>query len=169
MPLISARRRHRRMTSTGSRSPRFMVSPSRKLDQASVRISAPPATQPTNTGLPSVVMPHAASTGSPREPVCILDRRTHPDQDDQVRGHPTAAGSTPPAPREWPGTPTRRSTCSTPPPRRGTMASVASTSRVDNPRTNPAITGVSNAFDRVMPLPNSREQNCSVVPRSFGR
>ena len=48
-------------------------------------------------------------------------------------------------------------------------ASVASTSRVDNPRTNPAITSDSNAFDRVMPLPNSREQNCSVVPRSFGR
>ena len=48
-------------------------------------------------------------------------------------------------------------------------ASVASTSRVDNPRTNPAITSDSNAFDRVMPLPNSREQNCSVVPRSFAQ
>ena len=48
-------------------------------------------------------------------------------------------------------------------------ASVASASRVDNPRTNPAITNDSNAFDRVTPLPNSREQNGSDVPRSFGR
>ena len=30
------------------------------------------ASSPTNTGLPSVVMPHAASTGSARAPACIL-------------------------------------------------------------------------------------------------
>ena len=46
--------------------------PGKKADHASVD-SAPPGSSPTNTGLPSVVMPHAASTGSAREPVCILN------------------------------------------------------------------------------------------------
>lgn len=48
-------------------------------------------------------------------------------------------------------------------------ASVASTSRVDRPRTNPAITSDSNAFVLVTPAPNSREANTSLVPRSLGR
>ena len=48
-------------------------------------------------------------------------------------------------------------------------ASVFSTSRVDSPRTNPAITSDSNALDLVTVLPNSWEANASVVPRSFGR
>jgi hypothetical protein len=48
-------------------------------------------------------------------------------------------------------------------------ARVFSTSRTDRPRTNPAITSDSRAFDLVMVLPNSREANASVVPRSFGR
>ncbi len=48
-------------------------------------------------------------------------------------------------------------------------ASVASTSRTDRPRTNPAITSDSSAFVLVTPAPNSREANVSVVPRSFGR
>lgn len=48
-------------------------------------------------------------------------------------------------------------------------ASVASTSRVDRPRTNPAITSDANAFVLVTPAPNSREANASVVPRSLGR
>lgn len=46
---------------------------------------------------------------------------------------------------------------------------VASTSRTDNPRTNPAITNASNALVLVTPLPNSWEANRSVVPRIFGR
>ncbi|PZS30416.1 MAG: hypothetical protein DLM61_10875 [Pseudonocardiales bacterium] len=48
-------------------------------------------------------------------------------------------------------------------------AKVFSTSRTDNPRTNPAITNDSNAFDFVTVLPNNCEANASVVPRSFGR
>src|SRR5919202_3859246 len=43
------------------------------------------------------------------------------------------------------------------------------TSRVDSPRTNPAITNASTALVRVTPVPNSCEANASVVPRSFGR
>ena len=48
-------------------------------------------------------------------------------------------------------------------------ARVFSTSRTDRPRTNPAITNDSNAFDLVTALPNSCEANASVVPRSLGR
>lgn len=48
-------------------------------------------------------------------------------------------------------------------------ASAASTSRVDRPRTNPAITSASSALLRVTPVPNSWLANRSVVPRSFGR
>lgn len=48
-------------------------------------------------------------------------------------------------------------------------ARAASTSRTDRPRTNPAITNVSNAFVLVTPVPNSRETNASWVPRNFGR
>jgi hypothetical protein len=59
------------MTSSGGRSPRLRSS-SRKLAQASVD-SLPPAASATNTGLPSVSMPHAASTGSARAPGCILN------------------------------------------------------------------------------------------------
>jgi hypothetical protein len=47
--------------------------------------------------------------------------------------------------------------------------SVASMSRVDSPRTNPAITNASSALVLVTPVPNSCEANRSVVPRSFGR
>jgi len=47
--------------------------------------------------------------------------------------------------------------------------SAASTSRVDSPRTNEAITKASSALVRVTPVPNSCEANASVVPRSFGR
>jgi hypothetical protein len=48
-------------------------------------------------------------------------------------------------------------------------ARAASTSRVDNPRTNPAMTRLSSAFVLVTPAPSSREANFSVVPRIFGR
>jgi hypothetical protein len=48
-------------------------------------------------------------------------------------------------------------------------ARVASTSRTDRPRTNPAMTSDSNALVLVTCAPNSREANASVVPRSFGR
>jgi hypothetical protein len=48
-------------------------------------------------------------------------------------------------------------------------ASDASTSRVDRPRTNPAMTSDSKALVRVTCLPSSREANASSVPRSFGR
>ncbi len=44
-----------------------------------------------------------------------------------------------------------------------------STSRTDRPRTNPAITSDSSAFDLVTVVPNSLDANASVVPRSFGR
>ena len=50
------------ITSSGQRSPRS-PSPVRKPSQASPD-SLAPASSPTNTGLPSVSMPHAASTGS---------------------------------------------------------------------------------------------------------
>lgn len=46
---------------------------------------------------------------------------------------------------------------------------VASTSRVESPRTNPAMTRLSSAWVLVTPVPSSREANTSVVPRSFGR
>src|SRR5437588_3677313 len=42
-------------------------------------------------------------------------------------------------------------------------------SRVDSPRTNPAITSASSALVLVTPVPNSPEANRSVVARSFGR
>jgi len=48
-------------------------------------------------------------------------------------------------------------------------ARVFSTSRTDRPRTNPAITSDSSAFDFVTLLPNRLDANASVVPRSFGR
>ncbi len=48
-------------------------------------------------------------------------------------------------------------------------AGVVSTSRMDRPRTNGAITNDSRAMLRVTCLPNSRDANLSVVPRSFGR
>ena len=48
-------------------------------------------------------------------------------------------------------------------------AKVASTSRTDRPRTNPAMTSDSNALVRHTPTPSSREANASSVPRSFGR
>ena len=48
-------------------------------------------------------------------------------------------------------------------------ARLASTSRTDRPRTNPAITSDSNALVRVTPVPSSREANASAVPRVFGR
>jgi hypothetical protein len=46
---------------------------------------------------------------------------------------------------------------------------VFSTSRTDRPRTNPAITSDSSAFDLVTVVPNSFDANTPVVPRSFGR
>src|SRR6201993_1997018 len=48
-------------------------------------------------------------------------------------------------------------------------ARAASTSRTDRPRTNEAITSDSRALVLVTWLPNSRDANASVVPRSFGR
>src|SRR4029079_5597555 len=45
----------------------------------------------------------------------------------------------------------------------------ASTSRVDSPRTNPAMTSDSNAFVLVTPLPNNWEANRSVALRILGR
>ena len=46
---------------------------------------------------------------------------------------------------------------------------MASTSRTDRPRTNEAITNDSKALVFVTRLPNSRDANAAVVPRSFGR
>ncbi|GLV51298.1 hypothetical protein TBS_18680 [Thermobispora bispora] len=54
--------RRRKMTSSGQVSPR-LVRPVRKSLHASVESPAA-AARPTKTGLPSVVMPQAASTGS---------------------------------------------------------------------------------------------------------
>ena len=48
-------------------------------------------------------------------------------------------------------------------------ARVASASRTDGPRTKAAITRLSSAFVLVTWLPDKREANASVVPRSFGR
>src|SRR6476619_5755975 len=48
-------------------------------------------------------------------------------------------------------------------------ARAASTSRTDRPRTNEAITSVSSALVLVTWLPNRRDANASVVPRSLGR
>jgi hypothetical protein len=48
-------------------------------------------------------------------------------------------------------------------------ARVASTSRTDRPRMKEAITRDSRALVLVTWLPNRREANASVVPRSFGR
>src|SRR6266542_3738668 len=48
-------------------------------------------------------------------------------------------------------------------------AKVASTSRTDRPRTNPAITNDSRALVLVTPAPSSREAKASSVPRSLGR
>jgi hypothetical protein len=50
-----------------------------------------------------------------------------------------------------------------------TSARAASMSRSDKPRSHPEITSDSSALVRVTPVPNSREQNASSVPRSFGR
>jgi hypothetical protein len=48
-------------------------------------------------------------------------------------------------------------------------ANVASTSRVDRPRTNPAITNASSALVRVTWAPSNCDANRSWVPRGFGR
>jgi hypothetical protein len=48
-------------------------------------------------------------------------------------------------------------------------ASPAWMSRSDRPRTHPEITKLSNAFVFVTPRPNSRDENPSSVPRTFGR
>jgi hypothetical protein len=48
-------------------------------------------------------------------------------------------------------------------------ARAASTSRVDRPRTYPAMTSASNALVRVTCLPSSRDANTVSVPRSLGR
>ncbi len=48
-------------------------------------------------------------------------------------------------------------------------ANVASTSRTDRPRTKEAITRDSRALVLVTWLPNRREANASLVPRSLGR
>ncbi len=42
-------------------------------------------------------------------------------------------------------------------------------SRVDSPRTQPEMTSASSALVRVTPLPSSREENASSVPRTFER
>src|SRR6266545_8061317 len=47
-------------------------------------------------------------------------------------------------------------------------AKVASTSRTDRPRMNDAMTRDSSALVLVTWLPNRRDANASVVPRSFG-
>src|SRR6185369_11886689 len=49
------------------------------------------------------------------------------------------------------------------------LGEVASTSRTDSPRTNEAITSDSSAWVLVTCLPNRREANAAVVPRSLGR
>ncbi len=46
---------------------------------------------------------------------------------------------------------------------------MACTSRTDSPRTNEAITSVSSALVFVTCLPNNRDANAAVLPRSFGR
>src|SRR5215472_4228291 len=51
----------------------------------------------------------------------------------------------------------------------GAPARAASTPRTGRPRTNEAITSVSSALVLVTWLPDRREANFSVVPRSFGR
>src|SRR4029453_4332054 len=48
-------------------------------------------------------------------------------------------------------------------------ARLASTSRVDRPRTYPAMTSASSAWVRVTCLPSSREANAASAPRSLGR
>jgi hypothetical protein len=48
------------------------------------------------------------------------------------------------------------------------QASVASTSRVDNPRPKKAITNAAKTFERSTPVPNSEAANPSPVPRSIG-
>jgi hypothetical protein len=50
-----------------------------------------------------------------------------------------------------------------------TSARAAWMSRSDRPRTQPEMTSDSSALVRVMPAPNSREQNAWSVPRSLGR
>ena len=114
-------------------------------------------------------MPHAASTGSARAAGVHLEHATRPETGSPARGHPARAGYHAVElladglahPRDR-----RLDNAASAP---SASASVASTSRTDKPRTNPAITNDSNAFDLVTPLPNSREANGSVVPRSFGR
>ena len=49
------------------------------------------------------------------------------------------------------------------------LPNVASTSRVESPRTKLAITSDSSALVLVTPSPSSREANGSGFPRSFGR
>ncbi len=48
-------------------------------------------------------------------------------------------------------------------------ARVASTSRTESPRTNPAITSDSKALVLVTPAPSRREAKAMSVPRSLGR
>src|ERR671919_767286 len=141
--------------------------PPRNPAQASVDSEAP-GSKPTSTGRPSVVMPHAASTGSARAPSCILkwlpsrnrysrwtsarSRRFQVSNSSLIASHTRltvdfdSAASAPSA-----------------------SARLASTSRTARPRTKPAMTRHSRALVRHTPTPSSRDAKASSLPRSFGR
>ena len=156
------------MTSSGQASPR---SPSsvRKSSQASAD-SAAAGGQPDEHRLAvGGRCPTRPAPVRPRAPACILKIRRVQEQVVQLDVVQAPGRSTPRTRLDRLADPRHRRLATSPPRSPSASASVASTSRIDSPRTNPAITSDSSALVLVTCVPNSREANGSVVPRSFGR
>jgi hypothetical protein len=154
------------MTSSGSPSPLAFRRPKNPA-QASVD-SALPGSRPSSTGLPAAVIPQATSTGSAGAAGCILKKlpsanRYSSSRSARLRVFQTSNSSLICS--------QMRLTVDLDTVACGPSASarLASTSRTDRPRTNPAITSDSSALVRVTPLPSSRDANAVSVPRSLGR
>ncbi len=126
------------MTSSGEGRPRSLRS-ARKSSQASAD-SPVPGARPMNAGLPSVVMPQAASTGSAGEPGCIrkkLGVQEQVVQRDAVQAAPRP-GLVLVLDLAWQTDDTVDLEIAAWSP--SASARAASTSRTDRPRTNEAIT-----------------------------
>jgi hypothetical protein len=113
-------------------------------------------------------MPQAARTGSAGAPGCILKwlaSRNRSSSRTPDRSRVGQAANSAPIAEQIRPTVDFDSAASGP----RTSARVASMSRSDRPRTQPEITSDSNAWVRVTPAPNRREQNAWSVPRNLGR
>src|SRR4029453_15946259 len=131
------------------------LSSSRKSLQASVD-SLPPGASPRNTGLPSGGKAHPTSPGSARAPGCSSQQE--PSRNRQSNSTWSRRRADQRSNSSVIASPTRLTVdLLTPASAPRASARVASTSRTDRPRTNPAITNDSKAFVLVPPAPKSRD------------